>query len=605
MPLPNLTPNAVRIIVSNPYAAAAGGGLIHGRYRVPQINLTLFAPEGSPVRRELDTDIVTLGRAADCTVPIDDRFLSRHHAELSAHGDRWTLRDLGSANGTFLGGVRVLAPVEVASGAEITLGNSKVLVGEPKPKDEVHISRTSLISANMFEWDKPPAATQPHPLGVFVSEEGSESDQVTEIVLSESDVDVAADRVRFSLAMELIADRPMADLFKTIVDQVMELMGPSRVALALLAANGRDFEIVQYGGSGSGDLVISRTLLQEVVRDRKVISYTDIGANDALAKAASIVAQSIYSALCAPLIVGDSVLGVLYLDYRLSTRAITSEDALLAAQIARVAAIKLESTRLRVAALEKERLDETLRLAQAIQMRMLPQDMPPLTSESTFDISAAIRPAKTVGGDFYDFHLTADAKLYFCIGDVSGKGVPAALMMAVSRALFRSLILRGESPGEIMAAINRQLCDETDAAMFVTAYCGVLDLRTGEVRYSNAGHNPPLLISADGSVRELATRPGLVLGYLPSYKYVEESAVLGKDEVLFLYTDGISEATNLSDELFSVARLIAALEANARESAERIAEATLEAVEGFVGEAPQSDDLTLLCFRYIKAPAQE
>jgi sigma-B regulation protein RsbU (phosphoserine phosphatase) len=174
--------------------------------------------------------------------------------------------------------------------------------------------------------------------------------------------------------------------------------------------------------------------------------------------------------------------------------------------------------------------------------------------------------------------------------------------MAVTRALFRSLILRGESPAEIMSAINRQLCDETDAAMFVTAYCGVLDLRTGELRFSNAGHNPPLLISAQGEVREIPTRPGLVLGYLPPFKYVEETATLAPGDVLFLYTDGISEATNLSDELFSVERLKGALADSAGGSASTIARATIAAVEKFVGEAPQSDDLTLLCFKYIKSP---
>src|SRR6185369_4817672 len=130
--------------------------------------------------------------------------------------------------------------------------------------------------------------------------------------------------------------------------------------------------------------------------------------------AKSIAIQSIYSALCAPLIAGDTVLGVLYIDYQLSGRAISEDDAQLAAQIARVAAIKLESTRLREAALERGRLDETLKLARAIQMRMLPQVTAPVAG-SAFDIAAAIRPAKEVGGDFYDFHSTADGKLYFCI----------------------------------------------------------------------------------------------------------------------------------------------------------------------------------------------
>jgi serine phosphatase RsbU (regulator of sigma subunit) len=562
----------------------------------------VFAPTAGAIPVSLDVDVVTMGRAADCTVPIEDSFLSRRHAELRRDGDRWMLRDCGSSNGTFLNGSRVDAPVAVGPGSEIAIGRSRVVLGKDAQGDAYDADAPTVYGGAAFRVEDDASVTERHRIGAIVSAEAEGAEPLTDLVLSEVDVDKAADRVRFSLAMELIEDRPMEDLFRVIVEQVMFLMHPSRVALAILAPNGQDFEIVQYSGSGSEGLVISRTLLQEVVRDRKVIAYTDVGSNDALARAASIVAQSIYSALCAPLIVGESVLGVLYVDYRITSRAIKPEDALLAAQIARVAAIKLESTRLRVAALEKERLDETLRLAQAIQMRMLPQEMPPLTPESNFDIAAAIRPAKTVGGDFYDFHLTQDRKLYVCIGDVSGKGVPAALMMAVTRALFRSLILRGESPAEIMSAINRQLCDETDAAMFVTAYCGVLDLRSGELRFSNAGHNPPLLIAADGVVREIPTRPGLVLGYLPPFKYVEETATLRPGEVLFLYTDGISEATNLSDELFSVDRLTAALAGTSSSSAASIANATLAAVEKFVGEAPQSDDLTLLCFKYIKSP---
>jgi serine phosphatase RsbU (regulator of sigma subunit) len=559
-------------------------------------------PDAPPNTLVLDADVVSFGRGVNCTVPIDDRFLSRLHAELIADGNDWILRDCGSANGTYLDGNLVDKPVVIKAGSEIRLGRSRVQLAREDDGDGSGLEVTLRSQPSDPKWAETPLVTAPHSMGVLMAEQAGEEAPITDLVLSESEVDGAADRVRFSLAMELIADRPMTELFRTIVDQVMLLMAPSRVALALLSEDGSAMEIVQYRGDQSDAPVISRTLLREVVRDRNVISYTDVGANDSLSRAESIVAQSIYSALCAPLIVGESVLGVLYVDYRLSKRVITPEDAMLAAQIARVAAIKLESTRLRVAALEKERLDETLRLAQAIQMRMLPQDLPELTPASNYDIAASIRPAKTVGGDFYDFHLTGDNRLYFCIGDVSGKGVPAALMMAVSRALFRSLILRGESPSEIMAAINRQLCDETDAAMFVTAYCGVLDLRTGELRISNAGHNPPMLITAGGDVSEIAAHPGLVLGYLPTYRYTEESSTLKRGELLFLYTDGISEATNLAEELFSVDRLKAVLETHAAETAGAIAAATLAAVEKFVGEAPQSDDLTLLCFRYIKPP---
>jgi sigma-B regulation protein RsbU (phosphoserine phosphatase) len=172
-------------------------------------------------------------------------------------------------------------------------------------------------------------------------------------------------------------------------------------------------------------------------------------------------------------------------------------------------------------------------------------------------------------------------------------------MMAVSRALFRSFILAGRQPAEIMSAVNRQLCDETEEAMFVTAFCAVLDLKGGEVRYANAGHNPPLIVRAGGSVEPIPARPGLVLGYLPSFSYQEESASLAPGDLLFLYTDGISEAADQSEQLFSVERLKDVLRANASSEAGTVAEATLAAVDQFVGAAPQSDDLTLLCVRYL------
>jgi len=391
-------------------------------------------------------------------------------------------------------------------------------------------------------------------------------------------------------------------LFEFILDRVVDLMRPSRVALALIAGDDASVKIVTMRNASrdGGELAISRTLVREVVQERKVVVFKADRTNEMFAAAKSIAIQSIYSALCAPLVAGDTVLGVLYIDYQLSGRAISEDDAQLAAQIARVAAIKLESTRLREAALERGRLDETLKLARAIQMRMLPQ-MPAPVAGSPFDVAAAIRPAKEVGGDFYDFHSTANGRLYFCIGDVSGKGVPAALMMAVTRALFRSFTQAGREPADVMAAVNRQLCDETEDTMFVTAFCGVLDLATGEIRCANAGHNLPLIVAPDGTIRTLTAQPGLVLGYSPEFPYVEESTVLAPGEALYLYTDGISEATNAAEELFSEQRLRDVLRRHATEDVRSLATATLTAVDGFVGGAPQSDDLTLVCIRYFGA----
>ncbi len=510
----------------------------------------------------MDRDVITMGRSSDCAIPIDDRFLSRRHAEIVSEADGWVLRDNGSVNGTFVNGTRIYTQVRLGPGDHIRLGDAELVVGG--------------------------AVEDPPP--------------VTDFFLAEGEVKESADRsgVVHRLALELIADRPLAELFDFILDRVVDVMHPSRAALALLSGE-EQVRIVNMRPAGRDprELAISRTLIREVVRNRKLVAFKSDDGNAALAVAQSIVAQSIYSALCAPLIAGESVLGVLYIDYQNTRRTITEDDAHLAAQIARVAAIKLESTRLREAALEKSKLDETLRLAQAIQMRMLPQQLPQLTPESPFDLAASIRPAKQVGGDFYDFHATADGKLYFCIGDVSGKGIPAALMMAVSRALFRSFTLAGREPAVVMSAVNRQLCDETSDSMFVTAFCGVLDLGNGEIRYANAGHNPPMIVRADGSVHPIPTRPGIVLGYLPEFEYVEESMTLAHGETICLYTDGISEATNGGDELFSEGRLQRVFHENAKADVRGVVKATLSAIDDFAGDAPQSDDLALLCIRYL------
>ena len=536
---------------------------------MPRLELTLHHPPAAPLKLDLDRDVITIGRSTSCAIPINNRYLSRTHAEIVSDGDGWVLRDAGSVNGTYVNGTRIQSPVRLGPGDHIQLGDAELIIGGA------------------------PAAAAASPSDTVVN---------TDFVLGEAEVKESAARTSIihRLALELIADRPMAELFEFILDRVVDLMRPSRAALALLSDDGQSVSIVtQRSRNRDGaELAISRTLIREVVHERKVVVFKADSSNTAFTAAKSIIVQMIYSALCAPLIAGDSVLGVLYIDYQLNGRSISEDDAQLAAQIARVAAIKLESTRLREAALEKGRLEETLKLAHSIQMRMLPQVTAPVAG-SRFDIAAAIRPAKQVGGDFYDFHATADGKLYFCIGDVSGKGVPAALMMAVSRALFRSFTVSGRTPGAVMSAVNRQLCDETEDTMFVTAFCGLLDLATGEVRSANAGHNPPLIVRPDGTLRSLSTRPGLVLGYLPDFAYVEESTTLAPGELLFLYTDGISEATNRNEELFSETRLESVVSKHAAEDVRAMTRATLSEIDDFVAGAPQSDDLTLLCIRYF------
>lgn len=542
--------------------------------QVPRIELTLLKPDAPPRTFEFEDEVVTMGRSSDCLIPINDRFLSRRHAELVADGDGWLLRDGGSTNGTFVNGARVAAPVGLHPGDRIRLGSAELIVGGAAGPRQATADAPSITDMGAI----------PAP----------------DFVLRETDIPRHAERAQVvnRLALELISDRPLVALFEFIIDSVVDVMTPSRAALALLGEGDRiDIAVSrQTDGSAPSELRISRTMLREVIRDRKVVAYTDSGL-DQLAGAVSIMAQRIYSALCVPLVSGESVLGVLYLDYRTGHRVITRDDAELAAQIARVAAMKLESTRLREAAVEKEKLEATLRVARAIQMRMLPSITPELKANARVEIAAEMHAATQVGGDFYEFHLAADDRFYFCIGDVSGKGIPAALLMAVTRTLFRSMILAGMQPAAIVSAVNRQLCDELQPEMFVTACCGVLDLRSRAVRWANAGHLPPLVISPDGAVSELRSPPCLVLGYLPDFPFVEEAATLAAGGTLCLYTDGISEAANAADELFSLERLREVLSKHATDTVDDIARSTLAAVELFAGDAPQSDDMTILIIR--------
>jgi len=242
----------------------------------------------------------------------------------------------------------------------------------------------------------------------------------------------------------------------------------------------------------------------------------------------------------------------------------------------------------------RERIEGELHIANSIQMSMVPLVFPPFPERHDLDMAATIVPAKEVGGDLYDFFIR-DEKLFFCVGDVSGKGVPASLVMAVTRTSFRNMSAHEESPGRIVTAMNNSLSAMNESSMFVTFFCGVLDLAGGEFRYCNAGHNPPMMLT--DAIRALPVEPNLPLGILQGMDYKEQQAVLRYDDALFLYTDGLTEAENAVHEQFGEARMEAAL--HGRKSAHDHLENVKQQVAAFVGDAPQSDDLTLLFIHYL------
>ena len=242
----------------------------------------------------------------------------------------------------------------------------------------------------------------------------------------------------------------------------------------------------------------------------------------------------------------------------------------------------------------QERMEGDLKIASGIQMSMIPKADSLGPARKELDIAASLIPAREVGGDLYDFFIR-DEHLFFCIGDVSGKGVPASLVMAVTRSMFRTLASRENSPASIVAAMNDSMEEMNENNMFVTFFCGVLDLSTGALQYSNAGHNAPLILTND--IRPLPVDANLPLGILRGMQFTQQDTVLQRNDAIFLYTDGLTEAENTSHELFGEERVDAAL--RRWRSAEDHLKAISAAVSDFVGDAPQSDDLTMLFIHYL------
>ena len=251
---------------------------------------------------------------------------------------------------------------------------------------------------------------------------------------------------------------------------------------------------------------------------------------------------------------------------------------------------------------EKASIESELQVASGIQMGMLPKDFPTSQERDDVQLYASLTPAKDVGGDLFDFYIR-DEKLFFCIGDVSGKGVPASLFMAVTRSVFRTVSAHESMPDRIVATLNATMADMNETNMFVTLFVGVLDLPTGRMRYCNAGHDAPLLVGQ--GVGMLPCDSNIPAGFMPSWKYTLQETQIFTGTTIFLFTDGLTEAEDSTHALFKMERVNEVAKqalANHQEEPRQLIAVMTDAVHQFVGDAEQSDDLTMMAIQYIKKP---
>ncbi len=336
---------------------------------------------------------------------------------------------------------------------------------------------------------------------------------------------------------------------------------------------------------------VSRSVVERVAREGQPILTSDAQLDDRFSMRQSVMILGLRSILCVPLKIKDQVLGVVYVDNRLQAGIFTPDHLELLTAIASSAAIAIENARLYQVAVDKGRLERELQMAREVQAELLPRETPQIPG---WEFVARWLPAREVSGDYYDFIPIDDGRLGLVIADVTDKGMPAALFMALTRSIIRASVGRAPSPVDGIAHANRLICEDATRGMFVTLFYALLDPVAGDVTYVNAGHNPPLLSRAgeDGLAR--LTLTGMPLGIDPDTHFEQRTVHLNSGDEILLYTDGVTDATDAQSVEFGMERLQPVILDHQHASAADLMAALEKAIDSFTGSAAQFDDIAVL-----------
>jgi sigma-B regulation protein RsbU (phosphoserine phosphatase) len=499
--------------------------------------------------------------------------LSREHLAVEREGSHWVARDLGSTNGSLVNGERISEPRILRSGDRIDAGQLSLVYQE--------IVRPA-VEAVVFT-DEASATT-----GVTTITESLQG-----LVAGESEEGSRHMQALITAGRELATHLPLNKLFDLILDLSAEAAGAARGVLMTL--ENKELQVRSTKGRG---LRISSHVRDIVIHEKRSLLVHDAMTDSALAAHASIMKSQIRSMMAVPLQTEDRVIGLIYLDSSHFVKEFTKQDLSLLTVMANMAAVRIENARLaEVEQTERLRARE-LEHAAMIQRSMLPSQFPPFPGRTDFELHAAMVPAKEVGGDLFDFFLLDPERLGFVLGDVSGKGVPAALFMAIARTLLRAASHHEASPGACLTYMNQSLVEQHASGMFVTLFYGILNTRTGVIEYSNAGHVPPCVFSPDGQIRALKERCGPMLGVFEGCRYPSRRSEIRSGEGVLVFTDGVTEARNKKGEFYEESRLEAYLAEHASRPVDELVRGLHAEVERFEAGAPRADDITVLALRW-------
>jgi sigma-B regulation protein RsbU (phosphoserine phosphatase) len=558
---------------------------------VSRLRLWLEPREGEPFRHEVSGASVIIGRSSKADVVVADRFLSRQHARLFLKDDAWYLEDLGSRNTTFLNDRPVAGATRLRPGDVIRLAENRVTVEEPWEEGS-GTSGDGLVGGAEEEL---PGGTILRLATQMLSRE--------ELGAGTGEAVGLAGRLRVlnEVHRSLAAPITVEALLDLILDRAFAHLHPEEGAIFLREPGGALRRAASRQARGvRGQPLFSRRLAQEVVDKGLAALVTDASSDDRFARAESILVSGVRSLVAAPLLDSEGSLGMIALSAKGRAQPFSEDDLELLVALASAAALRIRNLALAEETGRRRLLDKELELARDIQMGMLPKTFP---QRPEIEVAATLRPARMVGGDLYDV-AEDGGRLWLLVGDVSGKGVGAALFMAVTKTLFRAIAPEAASVVAAMDRVNHELARDNDRAMFVTAFAARLDLATGELEYVNAGHSPTYRLEKSGRAARLGGPVDPALGAIEGLGYRGSVVRLEPGDALVLYTDGVVEARSASEEEFQSSRLEAYLAGCRAAPADDIVQGLLARLEDFAGDAPQYDDVTILALRWLgRAPS--
>ncbi|HUB79223.1 MAG TPA: SpoIIE family protein phosphatase [Bryobacteraceae bacterium] len=541
--------------------------------------LLIQCPDGQMKTVPLTGERLSIGRssAAELCFP-EDAGLSRQHFAFESEGDNWSVRDLGSKNGTFVNNIPLKARLILKPGDRITAGHL-VVVFEPESADPAK-------GVVVFEGGD---SSSPSTSTVVTSLEGALSNQTMAIQTGGPKAS-APMQALIRAGQELSENRPLAELFPVILDLAIQAVNAQRGVLLILEGD----KLVPKAHKGDG-FRISTGVRDRVINEKNSILVRDAMMDDAFKGRMSIVEQKVHTMMAVPLQTKERIIGLIYVDSPFVLREFTKDDLSLLTVMANVAAIRIENARLAEIEQTERIMQRDLAQAAEIQGGVLPSKAPTVAGT---DLAGYNAPCRTVGGDYYDFFPYSDGRVGLALGDVSGKGMPASLMMMALHARMQVLAEDPGNLGSFMTRLNKATCAKCPSNRFITFFFCVFDPKTGDVTFANAGHNPPILVRASGEAQMLEGG-GCVLGILPMAPYSEMRTRLEKGDMLVLYSDGVTEANDIDHNEYDEERFIQVLKEHHTEPATEIVQAVTKSLAEFAAGAPQADDITLVVAKAV------